>query len=98
MLDRPPRSQGESGRPAPRALPTSEIAAARSQAAEALIEAGNTPENRARLVALFSQSDGSASVGDPGLDETLAAIRTEMRRFCAAEVTPHAHEWHLQNE
>ena len=93
-----PMSQGEIVRLAALGLSTSEIAAARSQAAEALIEAGNTPENRARLVALFSQSDGSASVGDPGLDETLEAIRTEMRRFCAAEVTPHAHEWHLQNE
>jgi (2S)-methylsuccinyl-CoA dehydrogenase len=93
-----PMSQGEIVRLAALGLSTSEIAAARSQAAEALIEAGNTPENRTRLVALFSQSDGSASVGDPGLDETLEAIRTEMRRFCAAEVTPHAHEWHLQNE
>lgn len=93
-----PMSQGEIVRLGTLGLSTSEIAAARSQAAEALIEAGNTPENRARLVALFSQSDGSTSVGDPGLDETLEAIRTEMRRFCAAEVTPHAHEWHLQNE
>jgi (2S)-methylsuccinyl-CoA dehydrogenase len=93
-----PMSQGEIVRRAALGLSTSEVAAARSRAAEALIEAGNTPENRARLVALFSQSDGSASVGDPGLDETLEAIRTEMRRFCAAEVTPHAHEWHLQNE
>jgi (2S)-methylsuccinyl-CoA dehydrogenase len=43
------------------------------------------------------EQDGAATVGDAGLDETLEAIRTEMRRFCEAEVLPHAHEWHLQN-
>jgi (2S)-methylsuccinyl-CoA dehydrogenase len=93
-----PMSQGEIIRLGALGLPAKAIAAARSEAAEALIAEGNTPENRARLVALFSQNDGAASVGDPGLDETLEAIRSEMRRFCAAEVTPHAHEWHLKND
>lgn len=93
-----PMSQGEIVRLSALGLPQKAVSAARSDAAEALIAEGNTPENRARFVALFSQSDGSASVGDPGLDETLEAIRSEMRRFCAAEVTPHAHEWHLANE
>lgn len=92
-----PMSQGEIVRLAALGLGQKAIAAARGEAAEALITEGNTPENRARLVALFSQSQGLASVGDPGLDETLEAIRSEMRRFCEAEVTPHAHEWHLEN-
>ncbi|QEL22669.1 acyl-CoA dehydrogenase [Bosea sp. F3-2] len=92
-----PMSQGEIVRLPALGLSPKVVSAARSDAAEALIAEGNTPENRARFVALFSQSDGSASVGDPGLDETLEAIRSEMRRFCAAEVTPHAHEWHLAN-
>lgn len=93
-----PMSQGEILRLPALGLSQKAIATARTAAAEALIAEGNTPENRARFVALFSQSDGSHSVGDPGLDETLEAIRSEMRRFCAAEVTPHAHEWHLANE
>jgi (2S)-methylsuccinyl-CoA dehydrogenase len=93
-----PMSQGEILRLPALGLSQKAIATARTVAAEALIAEGNTPENRARFVALFSQSDGSHSVGDPGLDETLEAIRSEMRRFCAAEVTPHAHEWHLANE
>ncbi|MGH6781377.1 MAG: acyl-CoA dehydrogenase family protein, partial [Sphingomonadaceae bacterium] len=92
-----PMSQGEIVRLAALGLGQKAIAAARGEAAETLITEGNTPENRARLVALFSQSQGLASVGDPGLDETLEAIRSEMRRFCEAEVTPHAHEWHLEN-
>lgn len=93
-----PMSQGEIVRLSALGLSQKAVSAARSDAAEALIAEGNTPENRARFVALFSQSDGSHSVGNPGLDETLEAIRSEMRRFCAAEVTPHAHEWHLANE
>lgn len=92
-----PMSQGEIVRLPALGLGQKAIAAARGDAAETLITQGNTPENRARLVALFSQSQGLASVGDPGLDETLEAIRSEMRRFCEAEVTPHAHEWHLEN-
>ena len=93
-----PMSQGEIIRLSALGLSQQAIAAANTQAAQALIAQGNTPENRARLVDLFSQDDGAAGVGDPGLDETLEAIRSEMRRFCAAEVTPHAHEWHLKND
>jgi (2S)-methylsuccinyl-CoA dehydrogenase len=93
-----PMSQGEIVRLAALGLSAKAIAAARTDAAEALISEGNTPENRARLVSLFSQDHGLISVGDPGLDETLEAIRSEMARFCAAEVTPHAHEWHLEND
>jgi (2S)-methylsuccinyl-CoA dehydrogenase len=93
-----PMSQGEIVRLPALGLSPKAIAAAGSDAVDTLIADGNTPENRARFVALFSQDQGAASIGDTGLDETLEAIRTEMRRFCAAEVTPHAHEWHLENE
>ncbi|MDP3321042.1 MAG: acyl-CoA dehydrogenase family protein, partial [Bosea sp. (in: a-proteobacteria)] len=93
-----PMSQGEIVRLAALGLSEKAIADADTPATRALIAQGNTPENRARLVDLFSQDDGAAGVGDPGLDETLEAIRSEMRRFCAAEVKPHAHEWHLKND
>ncbi len=93
-----PMSQGEILRLPALGLSQKAVAAACSDAVDALIADGNTPENRARFVALFSQDQGAASIGDTGLDETLEAIRSEMRRFCAAEVTPHAHEWHLENE
>jgi len=42
--------------------------------------------------------DGGSSIGATGLDETLEAIRSEMKRFADAEVVPHAHQWHLKNE
>ncbi len=61
---------------------------------------GTTPETRARVVALIQSAKGAAAVafGDPGLDETLEAMREEMQRFSEAEVVPHAQEWHLKDE
>jgi (2S)-methylsuccinyl-CoA dehydrogenase len=90
-------SQAETARLADIGLPNGEAARFRTEAIETLIEEGNTAANRARLVELIGQAGGGV-IGDPGLDETLEAIRTEMRRFAEAEVEPHAHGWHLRNE
>ncbi|HEV2557808.1 MAG TPA: acyl-CoA dehydrogenase family protein [Microvirga sp.] len=92
-----PMSQGEIVRPQALGLSARDVARFRTAAVETLIAGGNTPENRARLVVLIRQSQGAATVGDSGLDETLEAIRAEMRRFGEAEVVPHAHDWHLAN-
>jgi (2S)-methylsuccinyl-CoA dehydrogenase len=92
-----PMSQGEIVRPSALGLSARDAARFRTEDVEALIAEGNTPQNRARLVALIRDAQGSATVGDPGLDETLEAIRAEMRRFGEAEVAPHAHGWHLAN-
>ncbi len=37
------------------------------------------------------------TIGDCGLDETLATIRDEMRKFAESEVVPQAHGWHRSN-
>ncbi len=66
-------------------------------AVRALIADGNTAENRAALATLIENREGAATIEDTGHDETLDAIRTEMRRFSEAEVLPHAHAWHLEN-
>ena len=62
-----------------------------------LLERGNSPQNRARLVELMAEDSGAITVGDAGLDETLDQMRGEMRRFVEAKVVPHAHKWHLEN-
>jgi (2S)-methylsuccinyl-CoA dehydrogenase len=90
-------SQVETVRLAALGLPARDAARFRSDAIEALIEDGNTSENRARLVALIQEGSGTGTIGDPGLDDTLEAIRSEMRRFADAEVAPFAHQWHLDN-
>jgi (2S)-methylsuccinyl-CoA dehydrogenase len=90
-----PISQGEIVRPADVGLSPTAIAARMTDAVETLI-AENNADNRARLVGLMREHHG-ATVGDCGLDETLEAIRDEMRKFADTEVVPHAHDWHLAN-
>ena len=93
-----PMSQGEFVRLSDFGLSNTEIADRRIPAIDSLIAIGNTVGNRARLVDLVDHAEASATVGAPGLDETLEAIREEIRKYAAAEVLPHAHEWHLKNE
>jgi (2S)-methylsuccinyl-CoA dehydrogenase len=90
-------SQGETARLHELGVGESDQASFLTPSVRALIAAA-TPEARARAVALIKNSLGAATYGDPGLDDTLQAIRDEMRRFSEAEVVPHAHEWHLKAE
>ncbi len=89
-------SQGETARLSALGVGDPDQAAFLTPAVRTLIQAA-TPEARARVVELISESQGTAAYGDPGLDETLQAIRDEMRRFSEAEVVPHAQEWHLKD-
>jgi (2S)-methylsuccinyl-CoA dehydrogenase len=66
-------------------------------AVDQLIHTGNTTSNRAQLMTLMRSNDGHLTVGEAGLDETLDAIRQEIRRFSVEEVEPFAHEWHMHN-
>ncbi len=58
-----------------------------------LIDRGNTPEARKRLVECIAEGNFGAS----GLDDTLSEMRETMRRFVETKVAPHAHQWHLEN-
>jgi (2S)-methylsuccinyl-CoA dehydrogenase len=91
-----PMNQGEFVRPADFGLDEEAVAKLKRGAVAELIAAGSTRETRARLAELIEHAP-AGPIGDPGLDETLEAMRAEMRRFAEAEVIPHAHEWHLAN-
>jgi (2S)-methylsuccinyl-CoA dehydrogenase len=91
-----PMNQGEFVRPADFGLEEDAVARLREGAVAELIATGSTPANRAALAALIEHAPEGA-IGDPGLDETLSAIRAEMRRFADAEVIPHAQGWHRTN-
>jgi (2S)-methylsuccinyl-CoA dehydrogenase len=91
-----PMSQGEILRLSDLGLNTVDVAARWSPALDQLIASGNTAEHRARLVELMAQQP-AATMGDCGLDETLDAIREEMRKFADSEVVPHAQNWHRTN-
>ena len=91
-----PMSQGEIVRLAALGLADDRIEQRRTNAIKALIAKGTTAAARAELVGFIKESQGT--VGDDGLDETLEAMRKEMRRFADEEVVPHAHGWHLKNQ
>jgi (2S)-methylsuccinyl-CoA dehydrogenase len=90
-------SQSEIFRPVDLGIRASDVDACLNPEARRLIAHGNTPQVRARVVALMMEREGASTYGDSGLDETLEAMREEMRRFTAERVSPHAHEWHLNN-
>ncbi|MBU3888222.1 acyl-CoA dehydrogenase family protein [Methylosinus sp. KRF6] len=93
-----PMSQGEIVRLSDFGLSPADIAAARIAEVDGLVASGLTTANRARLAELIDHHEAAETIGATGLDETLEAIRSEMRKFASDNVTPHAHEWHLKND
>ena len=93
-----PMSQGEILRPHDMGLSQEDRRALRVPAVHTLMQQGNTAAVRARLAELIAAQAGAATFGDPGLDETLDAIRDQMRRFADEQIVPHAHDWHLKNQ
>ncbi len=91
-----PMSQTEIVRLSDLGLSTAAVAARVTPHVEALIANGNTATRRARLVELM-RNNQEMTFGASGLDETLEAIRDEMRKFAVSEVLPHAQQWHKTN-
>jgi (2S)-methylsuccinyl-CoA dehydrogenase len=89
-----PMSPGEIVRPADMGLSIQSIAAELAGPLEGLMNGG--AERRAHLIELIRNHDDTM-VGDVGLEETLAAIRDEMRKFADSDVMPQAQQWHLTN-
>ena len=92
-----PMSQLEFVRPEQLGVARSTIRAYEDEVAD-LIAAGSTQAVKQKLANLISAQPNAATFGDPGLDETHAAILDQMHTFSEAEVVPFAHEWHLANE
>jgi (2S)-methylsuccinyl-CoA dehydrogenase len=66
-------------------------------AVSGFVAIGTGEAAKARLAELIAAQPDAQSFGDAGLDETHAAIQSEMRRFSLSEVVPHAHGWHRAN-
>jgi (2S)-methylsuccinyl-CoA dehydrogenase len=90
-----PMSQGEIARPADMGLSAAAVERRMAGPCGEFFTTGNE-QRRARLTELMG-SHHDATVGDCGLDETLASIRDQMRKFADSEVVPHAQEWHRAN-
>ncbi len=94
-----PMSQGEIVRPGQLGIPAAEVARFLAEPAVAeLVEHGFSEDVKARIAALIADQPAATTFGDTGLDETLAAMREEMRKFAVEKVIPHAHAWHLENQ
>lgn len=91
-------SQQEIARPSSLGFAASELSHWRTPALHQVICEGNTAQNRARLVDLILQARGTLTYGNAGLDDMLDAVRDEMHRFSANEVSSRAHHWHLNND
>jgi (2S)-methylsuccinyl-CoA dehydrogenase len=89
-----PMSQGEILRPMDFGLSALAVAERLARPLDGLM-AGDA-ERRARLVELMAHHH-DATVGECGLEDTLVAIREEMRKFADSEVKPHANDWHKTN-
>jgi (2S)-methylsuccinyl-CoA dehydrogenase len=89
-----PMSPGEIVRPDDVGLSAQSVAARLSGPLEVLMS-GNVAR-RARLVELMRMHE-DATVGDCQLDDTLASIRDEMRKFADTDVMPQAQQWHRTN-
>jgi (2S)-methylsuccinyl-CoA dehydrogenase len=91
-----PMSQGEIVRPSDLGLAPEAVAACVADAPAELIASGQA-ERRARLIELMRDQHG-ATVGECGLDTTLASVREEMRKFADSEVISQAQQWHRTND
>ena len=91
-----PMSQGETVRLSKLGVSRSSIRAF-EDATEGAVKAGQDDAAKSRLATLISERPGTTTFGESGLDDIHAAMQEEMNRFCEAEVLPHAHGWHLQN-
>ena len=92
-----PMSQNEVVRITALGVPRGEVRRFEDATAD-LVAAGSDDALRAKVAKIIADQPGVITFGDTGLDETMEAMRNEMRRFSIAEVIPHAHEWHLKNE
>jgi (2S)-methylsuccinyl-CoA dehydrogenase len=91
-----PMSQSETVRVATLGVARAELRRFEDATADLMAE-GCAARTKSRLAGSIAARAGATTFGDTGLDDTLDAMRSEMRRFAQAEVLPNAHGWHLSN-
>jgi len=63
-----------------------------------LVKRGNTTAVRSRIAELIKDGLDTGDFGELGLDETMAMVREQFRRFGEDKVIPFAHDWHRKDE
>jgi (2S)-methylsuccinyl-CoA dehydrogenase len=91
-------SQNEIARPYDMGLDDSDTAGFWTPAVAELVKIGTGRETRAAIADYLAAHAGAMTIGDPGLDETMAMVREQFYRFAQEKVAPFAHGWHLRDE
>jgi (2S)-methylsuccinyl-CoA dehydrogenase len=91
-------SQVEICRPEDLGVTQEALGAYRIPAVLTLVQGGNNSAVRRRIAQLISDSLNTGNFGELGLDETLAMVREQFRRFAEDKVIPFAHDWHRKDE
>ena len=91
-----PMSQNETIRPDELKISSSSIEKFK-KISNPLIERSSSKEKN-RVMRLLLESNESGIIPDDGLDDTYKEIKNQFRRFVEEEITPNAHEWHLNDE
>jgi (2S)-methylsuccinyl-CoA dehydrogenase len=86
-----PLAQNETLRPAEMGLAAEAAALAADPAVASFLAGDDLAASRAALVDLL---DGSLAPDADEADETLAEMRSQLRRFAAAKIDPYAQGWH----
>ena len=91
-----PMSQNETIRPSELGISNSEIEEFK-KISYPLIERSSSFEKN-RVMDILQQSNESGIQPDDGLDETYQEIKNQFKRFVNEEITPYAHEWHINDD
>jgi (2S)-methylsuccinyl-CoA dehydrogenase len=91
-----PMSQNETIRP--HELKISDLSLENFKKISKPLIARSSSKEKNRVMKLLLESKQSGIDPDDGLDETYREIKSQFRRFVEEEITPEAHEWHLNDE
>ena len=91
-----PMSQNETIRPDELGIPNEKIEEFK-KITKSLTQRSTSFEKN-RVMNILQQSIESGIKPDDGLDETYQEIKNQFKRFVDDEITPNAHEWHMNDD
>ena len=91
-----PMSQNETIRPSELGISNSEIEEFKKISYPLIQRSSSFEKNR--VMDILQQSNESGIQPDDGLDETYQEIKNQFKRFVNEEISPNAHEWHINDD